>query len=155
MDAANPTGGLGVKPILIDTNAYSAYHRGRPETLDVLQFAPMIAVSVVVLGELQGGFAKGSREAENERQLQQFLTSPRVRVLGVDSDTARLYSGIFRELRLKGTPNPQNDMWIAASAMQHNLAPFTFDQHFHKIGGLVVGHGFTDFADPGVGESLP
>ncbi|MBC8116166.1 MAG: type II toxin-antitoxin system VapC family toxin [Candidatus Saccharimonas sp.] len=144
-----------MRPILIDTNAYSAYHRGRPETLDVVQFAPEIAMSVVVLGELGGGFATGSREADNRRELQQFLASPRVRVLEIDSDTAELYAGIFRELRRKGTPIPQNDMWIAASALQHNLALFTFDQHFHSIGGLVVGHTLADFADPGAGESLP
>lgn len=39
--------------------------------------------------------------------------------------TARQYARISQELRTKGRPIPQNDMWIAALAMQHQLRLFS------------------------------
>ena len=132
-------------PILIDTNAYSDYRRGGESALEIVQSAPEIAISVVVLGELTGGFAAGHRESDNRRELLRFLASPRVRVLDVDRTTADLYAQIYRDLRQAGTPIPQNDMWIAATARQHDLALFTYDAHFRGITGLVVGRVFSDF----------
>jgi tRNA(fMet)-specific endonuclease VapC len=42
----------------------------------------------VVLGELLSGFAFGNREANNRRELSEFLASPRVNLLPVTEDTA-------------------------------------------------------------------
>ena len=55
------------------------------------------------------------------------------------SATAEQYATIFTLLRTTGTPMPTNDMWIAASAMQHALRLFTFDAHFRNIPGLPIG----------------
>lgn len=144
-----------MRAILLDTNAYSEFKKGHAEATRVLDHAKNVAFNVVVLGELFGGFEAGTRAETNRRELDEFLDTQSVRVLEIDSDTAELYAGIFRELRGKGTPIPQNDMWIAASALQHNFALFTFDRHFHNIGGLVVGQSRADFADPDDGKSQP
>ncbi len=37
-----------------------------------------------------------------------------------------------------GTPIPTNDIWIAASAMQHGLRVLTTDVHFLKVVFLMV-----------------
>lgn len=144
-----------MRALLLDTNAYSVFKRGDAEATRVLDHAEDISISVIVLAELLGGFETGTRAVTNRQELSEFLDTQSVRVLTVDSDTAEIYAHIFRELRQAGTPIPQNDMWIAASALQHNLALFTFDQHFHNIGGLVVGQTLTDFAEPDDGESRP
>ena len=34
---------------------------------------------------------------------------------------------------------PTNDLWIAALALQHSAALFTFDRHFALVDGLIVG----------------
>ncbi len=39
-------------------------------------------------------------------------------------------------LKSKGTPIPTNDIWIAASAMQHGLALASLDNHFTQVAGL-------------------
>jgi tRNA(fMet)-specific endonuclease VapC len=153
VDAPHRAGGLEVRAILLDTNAYSEFKKGDAEATRLLDHAQEVAINVVVFGELLGGFEAGTRSTANRHELSEFLDTQSVRVLEIDSDTAALYAAIFRELRGKGTPIPQNDMWIAASALQHHLALFTFDQHFHNIGGLVVGHTLADFADPDAGES--
>jgi len=40
------------------------------------------------------------------------------------------------EQRTKGLPIPENDLWIAASARQHNLVLVTRDHHFDQVAGL-------------------
>jgi predicted nucleic acid-binding protein len=42
------------------------------------------------------------------------------------------------ELAQAGTPIPENDVWIAAHAMEHGLPLATRDEHFHRVAGLIV-----------------
>jgi len=37
-----------------------------------------------------------------------------------------------------GRPIPDNDLWIAAVALQHRLILVTRDGHFSNINGLIV-----------------
>ena len=48
-------------------------------------------------------------------------------------------------LRKKGRPVPTNDLWIAASALQHGYAVFSFDKHFGEMENLIVGSQLEDF----------
>lgn len=130
---------MALNKILFDTNAYAAFKQGRPEAIEIIQYAPRLVLNSIILGELWGGFAFGSRDEQNRAELQAFLASERVEVLLVDEGTAIFYATIYRRLRLKGNPIPTNDMWIAASALQHGCALYSYDQHFHLIEGLVVG----------------
>jgi tRNA(fMet)-specific endonuclease VapC len=104
--------------------------------VDVVRMADEIGLSSVVLGELLAGFAVGSREAQNRRELATFLDSPRVDVLPVTTDTATFYATVFALLRRKGRPIPTNDLWIAATALEHGLSLVTSDVHFREIEGL-------------------
>ena len=45
---------------------------------------------------------------------------------------------ILADLRGKGTPVPANDVWIAASAMQHGLTLVTRDSHYTSICQVLV-----------------
>lgn len=125
--------------ILLDTNAYVAFKQGQPDALEIIQRAMRLGISSTVLGELLAGFAVGAREAKNRAELQQFLASDRVHILIVDDGTAAHYATIYRNLRNKGRPIPTNDMWIAASALQHGYALFSYDGHFQTVDGLLVG----------------
>lgn len=124
--------------VLLDTSAYSAFFRGNPELKQELQKADSIALNPVVLGELLAGFRKGARRKDNERDLSQFLSSPRVQVLSIDEETSERYATILDSLWTAGTPIPTNDIWIAASAMQHGLAVLTSDPHYLKVQQVIV-----------------
>ena len=128
-----------MKRILLDTNAYVAFKQGRPEALRVLQQAPAIALNSIVLGELLCGFATSAREDATRGELEQFLDSPRVCILPLDRRTAEQYASVYVALKQRGTPIPTNDMWIAASAIQHGLDLFSYDGHFQGIQGLRTG----------------
>jgi tRNA(fMet)-specific endonuclease VapC len=116
------TKGCGVRQILLDTNAYAAFKRGEEEAVEILRHAQAIGLSSIVLGELLSGFACARKEAENRRELNAFLKSPRVTIIPVDRDTSEFYSRAYLALRRKGKPIPADDLWIAASALQHGMA---------------------------------
>lgn len=130
---------MAVNNILLDTNGYTAFKQGRPEAVEIVQSAPHLALSSTILGELLAGFAVGTHEARNRAELQLFLASERVHLLIVDDGTAVYYATVYRLLRRKGRPIPTNDMWIAASALQHGYALFSYDGHFQYVDGLLVG----------------
>ncbi|MFN8475775.1 MAG: type II toxin-antitoxin system VapC family toxin [Anaerolineae bacterium] len=125
--------------ILLDTNAYVAFKQGQADAVEIIQRAQRLALSSIVLGELLAGFAVGSREATNRLELQLFLASERVQIVRVDEETAVHYAMVYRALRSKGQPIPTNDMWIAASALQHGYALYSYDRHFRAVDGLRVG----------------
>ena len=60
-----------------------------------------------------------------------------VRPLYADDQTTHHYASVFRQLREQGTPIPTNDMWIAALALQHNLALYSRDRHFDQLRQLT------------------
>jgi tRNA(fMet)-specific endonuclease VapC len=136
---------LEVKSILVDTNAYSAFKRGEPDAIEIVNAAGSVAISVIVLGELMAGFRLGSRRQSNLHALHEFLAGPGVYTLPIDSTIADSYSEIFAHLRKSGTPNPTNDIWIAATAIQHHLTLFTFDSHFARVPDLSAGRTPLDF----------
>ncbi len=134
-----------MRAIAIDTNAYTAFRLGHPPVVSVLQHAPEIILTVTVLGELLAGFAAGSRQRENRADLTQFLHSPRVEVVACTAVTADHYAVVYAGLRRQGQPIPTNDLWIAASCLEHGAALLTFDGHFQYVGGLQVGTKLDDF----------
>jgi tRNA(fMet)-specific endonuclease VapC len=50
--------------------------------------------------------------------------------------TAETYSRVRDELRRKGRPIPENDIWIAALARQHDQAVVSRDGHFDDVPDL-------------------
>ena len=134
-----------MRPIVIDTNAYTAFKRGEAAIVSVLQHAPVIIVCATVLGELLGGFAAGQRQSANRSELTKFLNVPRVKVVASTAATADLYALVYAALRRKGKPIPTNDLWIAASSLEHGAALLTLDAHFQSIDGLRTGAQLEDF----------
>jgi predicted nucleic acid-binding protein len=130
---------------LLDTNAYSAFKRGDDAIVAVLSHAPDILLCSIVLGELLAGFAAGTKEALNRRELTQFLDSTRVRLVECGAATADRYALVYAALRRQGRPVPTNDLWIAASCLEHGAALLSLDAHFKDIGGLRVGMQLEDF----------
>ncbi|TSA11201.1 MAG: type II toxin-antitoxin system VapC family toxin [Comamonadaceae bacterium] len=134
-----------MRAVCVDTNAYVAFKRGDEKVIAVLQHAPTILLSVTVLGELLAGFAAGNRESVNRSELTRFLDSSRVRLAVSTSTTADLYALVYAALRRKGQPIPSNDLWIAATCLEHGSALLTLDAHFQNIDGLRVGRQLEDF----------
>ncbi len=127
-----------MKHLMLDTNVYTAFKRNDSKVLSLIRQADSMAINTVVLGELLAGFKGGSRETRNRHELDLFLDSPRVQVLTLDETTAEFFALVFHNLRLAGKPIPVNDIWIAASTMQHGLTLATLDAHFAHVNGLSL-----------------
>jgi len=124
--------------ILLDTNAYVAFKHGNVIAYSIIQRVDQIGLSVIVIGELLSGFRSGKYEKRNRQELNEFMASPRVKILSIDENTALYYSLIYYQLKEKGKPIPTNDLWIASTTLQNGLPIFTFDHHFTEIDGLLV-----------------
>lgn len=121
---------------LIDTNLVVDYIRGYDVPLRRrLRSLGRSLVSVISLGELYLGANRSSRLAQELRYVNEFLRGHDP--LPVDDQTAQVYGSIKAELLAKGRAIPENDIWIAAQAVQHNLILATRDRHFTAIAGLA------------------
>lgn len=122
--------------VVLDTSAYSHFRHGHDGIADLVARAGVITMPVIVVGELEAGFAWGRRSAANQQTLNEFLAESAVEVLDVTRATARLYARIFARLRTEGTAASPNDMWIAAATMECGGHLLTFDSDFARIRGL-------------------
>lgn len=127
-----------MKRILIDTNIYASFKRSESVAVEELRRAEYIGINIVVLGEILSGFKGGRREKQNIEELNLFLDSPRVHLIQIDEETAEFYAKVYWDLKKKGKPIPSNVMWVAATALKHGLALFTFDEHFNNINVLLL-----------------
>jgi tRNA(fMet)-specific endonuclease VapC len=119
--------------VLLDTNAYSAFVRGRPEVVRSVSQADEVMLSMVVLGELLFGFHNGSQYEQNRRLLEEFLRDPQVQIVTLTFTTAELFGKIFAGLRKRGKPIPTNDIWIAAQAIENDSSLLSSDSHFEYV----------------------
>jgi tRNA(fMet)-specific endonuclease VapC len=51
---------------------------------------------------------------------------------------SRIYGTLKARFRARGRPIPDNDIWIAATAIRHNLTLITRDVHFADVEDLSV-----------------
>ena len=123
--------------VLLDTNRYTDFVKGDPETVQILTEADRIYVPFVVLAELRAGFTCGRISRQNEAALVLFLNNKRVAVLYADARTTQVYAEVFAQLREQGTPIPTNDIWIAALAIQHAIPLCSRDRHFECLPQLA------------------
>jgi tRNA(fMet)-specific endonuclease VapC len=122
--------------IVIDTNIAVLLLSGDRDIRSRVAEAEQIVVSTVVLGELYYGAGLSSRVAANTQRVDEFASNSEIQV--VTLETSRHYASIKCALRRKGSPIPNNDIWIAALAQQFDAFVATRDRHFHQIDGLRV-----------------
>lgn len=87
-----------------------------------------------VVGELRYGALNSRKAAENLSKVEALVT--RCVVLNVTVVTAEVYAELRLALRQKGKPIPENDLWIAALCVEHQVPLAAFDAHFDAIDDL-------------------
>ncbi len=123
--------------VALDTNRLTDLFQGDAELADRLGECDEVWLPLMVLAEIKAGFLGGSQQHRNEVLLQSFLARPTVRILLPARETAEHYARLFVQLKRAGTPVPDNDLWIAALALQHDLTLITRDRHFMCIPQLL------------------
>jgi len=124
--------------ILLDTNAIIALQRQNQAVIAVIEQATDVFIPIITVGELMFGAYKSQRATENRNAVRDFIAG-RV-ILYIDVATTDMYGLIKNDLRRKGRPIPENDLWIASLALQHGLVLITDDSHFDAIDSLSTKH---------------
>ena len=78
--------------MILDTNVYSALDKGTMSAVMALKGQAALGLPVNVIAELRFGFINGSKQAENESNLDKFLTQQAVSVLIPTIKTAETYA---------------------------------------------------------------
>ena len=125
--------------VALDTNRLTDLFQGDAALAERLGLCDEVWIPLVVLAEIKAGFLGGNRRHRNEVLLRKLLSKTTVGVLLPDRETAEHYARLFVQLKRAGTPVPDNDLWIAALALQHDLLLITRDKHFEKIPQLLRG----------------
>jgi tRNA(fMet)-specific endonuclease VapC len=123
--------------VALDTNRLTDLFQGDAELADRLGECDEVWIPLIALAEMKAGFLGGSQQYRNEGLLRTFLSKPTVGILLPARETAEHYARLFVQLKRAGTPIPDNDLWIAALALEHDLQLLTRDRHFERVPQLL------------------
>jgi tRNA(fMet)-specific endonuclease VapC len=123
--------------VALDTNRLTDLFQGDAALADRLGECDEVWLPLVVLAEIKAGFYGGSQQHRNESLLQSFLAMSTVGILLPARGTVEHYARLFVQLKRAGTPIPDNDLWIAALVLEHDLQLITRDQHFERVPQLL------------------
>lgn len=119
---------------LLDTNAIIAVMNESERISTKIITAENIYLPVIAVGEIFYGVEKSAKTEENKKRIENFINT--LAILDCDIEVAKIFGRIEQNLRSKGCPIPQNDVWITAIASEHDLILLTKDKHFDNVGNL-------------------
>jgi len=123
--------------VALDTNRLTDLLRGDVALAERLGACEEVSIPLMVLAEMMAGFYGGTQQHRNEALLRKFLAKPTIAILLPGRETAERYARLFVQLKRAGTPIPDNDLWIAALALEHDLLLITRDRHFACLPQLL------------------
>ena len=125
--------------VLLDTNVLIRYFRGDEPFAELIESAESVVVHPVVYAEYLNGLDESKKSGKLlRRRLEDFLDAPPVFLADVSMTTSLYYSKIYKALKDSGRMIPQNDIWIAASAIEKGYVLLTHDEHFSQVPMLRI-----------------
>lgn len=121
---------------LLDTNIIIDFLNDRIDLPSWIDEQKEIYVSEITMGELFYGTANSKRKQENRRIYLSFCEE--LYRVPIDAHISEVYGSVKADLRKTGNLIPENDIWIAATAIALNLVLVTNDSHFLRIEGLKI-----------------
>ena len=130
--------------ILLDTNIVIAFFNGNKAVLrKIAAGIDRIALSVLVIAELDYGAKVSQKAGENLEKLYRFLGV--VQIVPFDLECAKTFGTIKSKLRTLGKPTGEIDALIAATAIVHKATLVTANKkHFENIEGLKIENWLTN-----------
>ena len=123
---------------LLDTNIVIGMFAEDRAIEEKVQNTEKLFLASPVVGELYYGARKSSRSMENLTRVNRL--TQRFPLYSCSLETAKWFGIIKDQLRQKGNLIPDNDIWIAAIALQHELILVTRDSHFDAVESLQTEH---------------
>lgn len=123
--------------MIIDTNVYSAANKGHIRAINLLKNSNLILVPIIVLAELNSGFLGGTQKETNSKILNHFMSDGRVETLHISHATVPHYAELTVFTRKSGRVLSNNDVWIAALALENKMPLATFDKDFTVFSDIL------------------
>jgi tRNA(fMet)-specific endonuclease VapC len=123
-----------MKKIALDTNIAISLLNGNREIVEKVKSFDSIYLPITVCGELLFGAKNSAKSKTNLAFYRDFIST--CEILDTNALVAEEYSSIRLELKLKGNPIPENDIWIAAIYKSYGIPLYTLDKHFANISSL-------------------
>ena len=125
--------------VLLDTNVLIRFLQDDEPLSDRIESAESVIIHPAVYSEFMNGLnPKTAKGMAARKSIEGFLESPVVDSVAVTTYTSVYYTKIYHHLKTAGEMIPQNDIWIAASALEHGFELLTHDGHFARIPMLNV-----------------
>jgi predicted nucleic acid-binding protein len=126
--------------LLIDTDLLIDLERaGRSDQAEQPLGEEERAISVITVSELLHGVlrATGGARARRRAFVEHVLAG--LQAIPITEPVARVHADIWSQLTERGKPIGAHDLWIAATALAHDLGIATGNaSHFDRIPGLRV-----------------
>lgn len=120
--------------MILDTNAISALADADPDIAQVLGDTTDAALPFIAYAEFRYGLHGSSRPEIGMQQLARLAKN--LPLLFPDFDTLEIYALLKDQLKRNGRKIPDNDLWIAALAQQHDMPILSQDRHFDHVPGI-------------------
>lgn len=121
---------------MLDSNVLIDLFRRDEKTVEHIKSIPRVYVPTIVLGELYYGACMSDRMKRRISEIERLAT--KVIPLDITRETTALYGEIKAKLKRNGKKIPENDIWIAALCIQHELPLLTNDNHFDEVENLIT-----------------
>jgi len=120
--------------IALDTDVSIKFLNGDTNIDAILLKYSEICLPAIVVGELVFGALNSKHAEQNLARHRKLIHS--AKVLAITEVTANTYAKLRLALKKKGKPIPENDLWIAATCIEHKLPLMSSDAHFEYIDQL-------------------
>ncbi len=125
-----------VKNVAFDTNIVIDILNGSKQTIEKFKDYNQLFIPITVCGELLFGAMNSNRKDENLLKFKEFIND--CIVLNTNLLVADQYALIRKQLKDKGKPIPENDIWIDATCIVYDVSLATNDTHFNYINNLKL-----------------
>lgn len=122
--------------VILDTNIIIELFKKNEKVKNVVARIGLVCVPLIVLGELRLGAYRSANRITKENEIADFMSTAVLLLL--NERTANIYADTKAALLAKGRPTPENDIWIAAVAIQQDTPIYTHDAHFREVDGLQL-----------------
>lgn len=121
--------------LVLDTSAFSALAE---DMADIVAIVDRTSYEVILLplaadAELRYGYKNGTKEAQNLIRYQAVMQALDITLALPNQQTSELYAELATWTKRHGVATSNNDLWIAATAVQHGAQLLTLDKDFGRI----------------------
>lgn len=119
---------------LLDTNIFISLELGR--SINSQMIPDELAISVITLAELEFGIYSATDQQTRAKRMATFRKVMKFETIEITSDIASVWAAVRASGQVKKSKLSENDVWIAATAINQGVPLVTQDRAFTSISDL-------------------